>query len=240
VSGTAAKAQANGTEPNADTAVGGKSLAEAFLAAQAEMPPVEPDKENPHFKSKFVSLGHLLSKVRPVLHKHGLALVQAPDLEEGKFVLRTTILHSSGEEMSFAAPLSPAKDDPQGQGSAITYMRRYAAGAALAIADQEDDDGNAAGSNGGGTTAAPAEPIVRLNPERTERILGGLKALKLAYGPINLMFGACGIDGLSTNTPEALQERIAGLGEVEADKLEVELEKAAQDQAAEGGDSNAE
>jgi excinuclease UvrABC ATPase subunit len=40
--------------------------------------------------------------------------------------------------------LTPAKNDPQGQGSAITYMRRYALSAILGIATEEDDDGNAA------------------------------------------------------------------------------------------------
>lgn len=118
-----------------------KTLAEALLAAQIEMPAVERNQENPHFKSKFTSLDHLLSKTRPVLNRHGLTLVQAPDLEQGQQVLRTIILHKSGEQLSFAAPLVPAKNDPQGQGAAITYMRRYAAAAALAIADQEDDDG---------------------------------------------------------------------------------------------------
>ena len=86
-------------------------------------------------------------------------------------------------------------------------------------------------SNGGGeapsTQAPPAEAVVRLNPERTERIIAGFKALRLPYKDINLMLGACGIDGLSANSPEAIQERVAGLGEVEADKLEAELEKSA-------------
>jgi hypothetical protein len=118
-----------------------ETLAEALLAAQKEMPAVERNAENPHFKSKFTSLDHLLSKVRPVLNQHGLVLVQAPDLQEGQAVLRTIIIHSSGEQMAFAAPLTPAKNDPQGQGAAITYMRRYSAAAMLAIADQEDDDG---------------------------------------------------------------------------------------------------
>src|SRR6185437_2346540 len=36
------------------------------------------------------------------------------------------------------------KEDPQGQGSAITYMRRYAYLASLGLVTAEDDDGNAA------------------------------------------------------------------------------------------------
>lgn len=117
------------------------TLAEALLAAQEEMPAVDRDKENPHFQSAFTSLDNLLSKTRPILNQNGLVLTQGPDLEDGQLVLRTIIMHSSGERLSFAAPLAPAKNDPQGQGAAITYMRRYSAAAVLAIADQEDDDG---------------------------------------------------------------------------------------------------
>lgn len=135
-----------------------KTLAEALLAAQAEMPAVERDQENPHFKSKFTSLDNLLAKARPVLNRHGLVLMQAPDLEDGAPVLRSIIMHSSGEVVAFAAPLKPAKEDPQGQGAAITYMRRYAAAAMLAIADQEDDDG--------GRPQAVAEQPERLTDER--------------------------------------------------------------------------
>jgi ERF superfamily len=160
---TATKASPNGAAtPNTDEiASEHKTLAEALLAAQIAMPAVEPDATNPHFKSKFVSLGHLLSKVKPVLNRHGIVLVQAPAVGEGGvFVLRTVFMHApSGESMEFDAPLKPTKDDPQGQGSAITYMRRYAAGAALAIADQEDDDGIE------GSTRQPAAPRATA-PER--------------------------------------------------------------------------
>ncbi len=89
---------------------------------------------------------------------------------------------------------------------------------------------------GGAQAPAKAEPIIRLNPERTERIIGGFKALKLPYKGIGLVLGACGIDGLAANTAEAIQERVAGLSEIQADALEAELEKAAQDATAERPD----
>jgi hypothetical protein len=41
-------------------------------------------------------------------------------------------------------PLLLAKSDPQGQGSAITYARRYALMAVLGLVADEDDDGNKA------------------------------------------------------------------------------------------------
>lgn len=212
------------------------NLVEALLAAQEEMPPVEPDKTNPHFKSKFVSLGYLLSKVRPVLNRHGLVLSQSPALEDGKFVLRTKIMHISGESMSDSAPLSPAKDDPQGQGSAITYMRRYALGAALAIADQEDDDGNAATSNGGDA----ADSVKRLNPERVEQIGAAIFALKLTYREVGMMLGACGADGIREDSSAGLRTALEALTDKQASAMESELEEKASapdEVPAEGGES---
>ncbi len=93
--------------------------------------------------------------------------------------------------------------------------------------------------NGQAPEPAQAEPIVRLNPERTRRIVGGFSALRLPYKEIGVMLGSCGIDGLSANTPEAIQERIAGLGEIQADRLEAELERAAQDADASQPDAQA-
>jgi hypothetical protein len=148
------------------------TLAEALVAAQHEMPAVDRDGNNPHFKSSFTTLDNLLSKVRPVLNRNGLVLIQAPDMEDGREVLRTIIMHRSGEQLSFAAPLSPTKEGPQGQGAAITYMRRYAAAAALAIADQEDDDGN--------RTAAPeaAQRQAPLDDEEAEALRAQARELR--------------------------------------------------------------
>jgi len=49
--------------------------------------------------------------------------------------------------------LAPIKSDPQAQGSAITYARRYAVGAILSLNIDEDDDANAATH---GRQSAPA------------------------------------------------------------------------------------
>jgi hypothetical protein len=122
------------------------NLADALVAAQADMPAVEPDAVNPHFKTKFVSLDHLIAKTRPVLNRHHLALVQLPATSEaGLPVLRTILIHGpSGEQVSADAPLMLGKNDMQGLGAAITYARRYAWAAALGIATEEDDDDESA------------------------------------------------------------------------------------------------
>lgn len=116
-------------------------LSPALVAAQADIEDVEKLGENPHFKSDYMKLDDILKTNRPILAKHKLAVLQFP-LEGGK--LSTVILHESGEFIEATMDLVVAVQTPQGQGSAITYAKRYALCAALGIASESDDDGNAA------------------------------------------------------------------------------------------------
>lgn len=114
-----------------------------FLQAQAEFPKLQKDGENPHFRSSFITLDNLLDKVLPVLNKHGLSLVQSVTSVDGTPALLTSV--SDGENAVESTMLLMMKsNDPQGQGSAITYARRYSLMALLGLAAGEDDDGNAA------------------------------------------------------------------------------------------------
>lgn len=145
------------------TALAVRSLAAALLAAQKKMPTVEKNKtvDSGKFSYRYATLDHLIAKTLPVLHEHGLALVQMPVVTEiGQPALRTILIHGpSGEQLSADMPLFGVTG-MQDLGSAITYARRYAWAAALGIASEDDDDG-AAASNGGFTRAAasgdPAE-----------------------------------------------------------------------------------
>lgn len=121
------------------------SLWTALLAAQKDAPALLRDASNPHFKSKFLSLEGLVEAVRPILNTHGLVVSQAPTVVDGQPALRTTIAHAAtGEKLEDVMLLLAAKDDPQGQGSAITYARRYSLMGMLGLVAEEDDDGNAA------------------------------------------------------------------------------------------------
>jgi hypothetical protein len=53
------------------------------------------------------------------------------------------LTHESGEWISQEMSVPVSKVDPQGAGSALTYMRRYALAAVVGVV-QADDDGNAA------------------------------------------------------------------------------------------------
>ena len=100
---------------------------------------------NPFFKSKYAPLHATLDLVRAGLAEHGLAVMQSAETHDGLIGVVTRILHASGEWVeSDALLLHPAKDDPQGGGSAVTYARRYSLEAMLCICGEVDDDGNAA------------------------------------------------------------------------------------------------
>ena len=66
------------------------------------------------------------------------------------------LLHSSGEFISEVVTTRSQKDDPQGLGSALTYLRRYALAAVVGVTATEDDDGNAASTPVNARVAAPA------------------------------------------------------------------------------------
>ena len=119
----------------------------ALVAANAKLQHALKDSENPHFRSSFASLNAHLDTIKPVYSAHGLTFVQMPGFSDmGYATLTTRIIHESGEWIEGTAGAPLQKDDPQGVGSAITYLRRYSL-AAVAGIGQEDDDGNAASSS---------------------------------------------------------------------------------------------
>lgn len=135
-------------------------IAPALVAAQREMANAAKNATNPHFRSQYADLAEIVNTTRPVLTQHGLSVVQSPSFADGVVTLETMILHSSGQWISTTCAAVPVKTDPQGVGSAITYLRRYSLAAACGIA-QEDDDGEAAvgrGANGRQPRPAPAKP----------------------------------------------------------------------------------
>ena len=117
-----------------------KEIAKALLAFQEKGENVKKDGNNPYFKSKYATLENILDTIKPTLAKCGLSFSQFPDGEG----LTTILMHTSGEFLKANTKMTLRDQTPQGQGSAITYMRRYALSAVLGIATEEDDDGNAA------------------------------------------------------------------------------------------------
>jgi len=128
-------------------------IAPALVAAIAEMPAVPMDGKNPFYKSKYATLGAVISATRDILAKHKLAVTQqAISNPEGDAVgIRTVILHESGQFMSWEAVVKiPTQNNPgQEAGKLITYLRRYSLAAALNLYSDEDIDNNSHGQQNG-------------------------------------------------------------------------------------------
>lgn len=118
-----------------------KEIANALLLFQSKVKPIKKQGENPYFKSKYATLDDILENIRVPLQEANLSFSQFPS---GDNELVTILLHTSGQYLMATAKMVPKDNTPQGQGSAITYMRRYALSAILGIATEEDDDGNKA------------------------------------------------------------------------------------------------
>jgi hypothetical protein len=120
-------------------------ITQALVNFHSEIKSISNDAVNPHFKSKYTTLDHMIDHTKPILSKHGLAVIQFPGGDGERVSIRTLLCHVSGEWIeSEPLTLRPAKIDPQGAGSAITYGRRYSYAAALSLSLGDDDDGNAA------------------------------------------------------------------------------------------------
>lgn len=121
-----------------------QNLAKALAGFHADVGPIH--KQSDAQYGKYADLATVLSAIAPVLSKHGLCVTQTfMPFEAGTSttLLRTTLLHTSGETVSSDLPM-PSTDGARNAlhafGAATTYLRRYALLALLNLA-AEDDDG---------------------------------------------------------------------------------------------------
>lgn len=135
-----------------------KQLFEAFAKAQAEMPVVKENNENPFYKSKYADYTDIVKSTRPHLIKHGLSILQPIVTINDKMLLRTMLCHVSGEYIVSEVEINPPKTDVQSIGSYITYMRRYSYVSMIGACVGDDDDGNKAVA---ASKSAPSYSAVR-------------------------------------------------------------------------------
>jgi hypothetical protein len=136
-----------------------KELAAALAKAQAALKPAVKDSVNPHYKSKFASLGAVWEACKEALAANGLSVCQFPvSGEQGRVGVTTVLMHASGEFIAETLTVPLAKQDAQGVGSALSYSRRYALAACLGICSEDDDDGHAASQPPKKRPQRPARP----------------------------------------------------------------------------------
>ena len=126
-----------------------------LLEAKKEIGKVAKNAKNPHFKNTYADVNALIEAVEPILHTHGLLLLQP--IIEGKVVTQIIDVES-GQSIESSLPL-PQGLNPQQLGSAVTYFRRYTLQSLLSL-QATDDDGNDASK-----TPAPVAPVAPVAPK---------------------------------------------------------------------------
>jgi hypothetical protein len=164
-------------------------FAPAFLRVQAALDPVHKNAENTHLRTKYADLAAVQSACFPALNDNQIIVTQTivPVLAEPPFffdtikvanarefrvptqvlaVLRTALIHISGQFIASEIPLACPWGDAQRLGGTITYLRRYALATIVGLV-QDDDDGHAArGGNGQAPQRRRPLPPPRQQPRR--------------------------------------------------------------------------
>jgi hypothetical protein len=114
-----------------------QNLAQGLAKFHAMVGRISKDAKNPFFKSNYASLPHIITEVSEPLEKAGLVITQFPNGDG----LTTMLIHAeSGEYISATYTLQVVRqNDPQAQGSAISYARRYGLTSVLNLAISDDD-----------------------------------------------------------------------------------------------------
>jgi hypothetical protein len=123
---------------------------------------VTKNANNPHFKKSYADLNAIIEAVEPILLENGLLLLQPI---QGNSVCTQIIDIDSGVMVESCMEL-PAGMNPQQQGSAITYYRRYTLQSTLSL-QAVDDDGAAA------SKSTPTKP-----PITDERLTDAITAIE--------------------------------------------------------------
>jgi hypothetical protein len=148
-------------------------LIAAIAKAQADFGHATKTTTNSAFNSKYADLAANIDAVRPALNKHGVALLQFPEVDlESQTVSVKTSLHFAEQFISqtFVAPAVGRQGfNVQSIGAATTYLRRYGLQSLCGLAS-EDDDGNSVATENAPIAKKPAaDKTVTVTPEEWER-----------------------------------------------------------------------
>lgn len=132
-------------------------LAAALAAAQGKFQPIKRSKtvevvgktrDGRDFKYKYAyaPLDEILNATRPALSENGLAIIQTTNEGDNGTLLKTSLIHSSGQWYDSYKYLGRF-EDPQKFGGALTYYRRYEISTVLGVSSEEDDAANGVTGN---------------------------------------------------------------------------------------------
>lgn len=122
-----------------------------LIKAQADFRHIAQDNKAAAFKGGsyvYANISDCLRVIRPILNKHGLAVLQRTTSDQNKVGIETVLVSEDGQTLESGIFFVPTEGlmqkGVQAFGSAVTYARRYSLISFLGLAYGEDDDDGAA------------------------------------------------------------------------------------------------
>lgn len=166
----------------------------ACIQARKEMPPVQKNTANKHANRMYANIDDVLIAIEDVMFKYNLSPWHKRVWKDDKEFFYTIIKHGpTGQYRDELRPYIPDNGKGmnvlQAQGSAETYMRRYALNNLLGLrAGDLDDDGN----QGKEAPKKEAEPV--LIDISVSKLLNEFASFENAEGLISAYCKAIGVD----------------------------------------------
>ena len=120
-------------------------IAPSFLAAQKAIGKAKKNRtaHGLKFDYDYTTITQAFDTCIPALHDNDISVLQPSRIEDGNNIIETILLHSCGEWLSSELSIKSEKQTPQGEGSALTYCRRYSLTAMVGLCPEDDDGAGA-------------------------------------------------------------------------------------------------
>lgn len=170
------------------------NIYQAFLEAQKKIKPVKKDGKNPYFNSRYATLEAVINNVKEPLNDVGISILQ-PVMGD-KVVTRLIFTDGTSIDDGGTPIVCKAINDPQAQGSAITYARRYGLMSILGL-PADDDDAESATSHNEPTPrkaepkkVEPKEPVTEqvISENQTKAIFAIMKSKGMSEEDLKTTF----------------------------------------------------
>lgn len=155
-----------------------ENLIKSLIKAKKEFKPIIFNRSAKITESRsfeYADLSALFEATEEALLKHGLVIVQILDQD----LLKTKIMHESGESIESNVKIELNYADPKKMGASITYMKRYAYAALLCLSADEDQDAADSNVKYENIKKEPSKSTTNFDPTKvaTEKQIGFIRSL---------------------------------------------------------------